>query len=52
VSKTPPHLRPYEEFLANLRSWTNLRAVSDPDSPNGWKIENGPFPGWAHTPRW
>jgi serine/threonine protein kinase len=50
VSKTPPHLRTHEEFLAMLRSWTNLRVVPDPESPTGWKLEVGPFPGWAKQP--
>ncbi len=53
VTKTPPHKRPHDEFLAKLRSWTNLRAVPDAESPTGWKLEVGPFPGWAKLPeRW
>jgi len=51
VSKTPLHKRPYPEFLAVLRSHTNMRAVPDPQSP-GWKLEAGPFPGWANLPEW
>jgi len=50
LSKTPPHLQTREELLASLRSWTNLRVVPDPDSPTGWKLEVGPFPGWAKQP--
>jgi len=50
VSKTPPHLRTHEEVLARLRSWTNLRVVPDPQSATGWKLEVGPFPGWAKLP--
>ncbi len=50
VTKTPPHLRPHAEFLAMLRSWTNLRAARDEKSPTGWKLEVGPFPGWAKLP--
>ena len=52
VSKTPLHKRPYAEFLAVLRSHTNMRAVPDPPSPTGWKLEAGPFPGWAKLPEW
>ena len=52
VTKTPPHKRSHEEFLATLRSWTNLRAVADAKSPTGWKLEPGPFPGWQKPPRW
>jgi hypothetical protein len=35
-----------------LRSWTNLRVVPDPASSTGWKLEVGPFPGWAKSPAW
>jgi WD40 repeat protein len=50
VTKTPPHKRPHDEFLAMLRSWTNLQVVPDPQSATGWKTEVGPFPGWANLP--
>jgi WD40 repeat protein len=50
VTQTPLHRRSHEEVLATLRSWTNLRAVKDPQSPTGWKLEPGPFPGWAKLP--
>jgi WD40 repeat protein len=50
---TPPlHTLPHDELLAKLRSYTNLRAVRDPVSDTGWKIEVGPFPGWAVVPEW
>jgi hypothetical protein len=39
-------------LLAKLKSLTNLRAVRDPASDSGWKIEFGPFPGWATVPVW
>jgi len=52
VGRTPPHMRTHEEFLAKLRSWTNLRVVPDPESPTGWKLEVSPFPGWAKLPEW
>ncbi len=52
VAKTPLHLRPHEELLAVLRSHTNLRAVPDPKSPTGYKLEPGPFSGWATLPEW
>jgi WD40 repeat protein len=52
VSKTPLHKRPHPELLAVLRSYTNMRAVPDPQSPTGWKLEAGPFPGWAKLPEW
>jgi WD40 repeat protein len=52
LSKSPLHTLPYDELLAKLRSLTNLRAVRDPTSDTGWKIEVGPFPGWAEVPEW
>jgi DNA-binding winged helix-turn-helix (wHTH) protein/WD40 repeat protein len=51
VTRTPLHKRGHDEVLATLRSWTNLRAVRDPPSPTGWKLEPGPFPGWAKLPQ-
>jgi hypothetical protein len=47
VTKTPPHRRGHDDFLATLRSWTNLGVVPDSGSSTGWKLEVGPFPGWA-----
>jgi len=52
VTRTPLHRLGHDELLATLHSWTNLRALKDPQSPNGWKLEPGPFPGWANLPRW
>jgi hypothetical protein len=51
VSRTPLHRRSHEELLTTLRSWTNLRAVKDPQSPTGWTLEPVPFPGWAKLPQ-
>ena len=50
VTRTPLHRRSHDDVLATLRSWTNLRAVKDPQSPTGWKLEPGPFPGWEKLP--
>ena len=52
LSKPPLHTLPHDELVAKLRSLTNLRAVRDPSSDTGWKIEIGPFPGWAKVPEW
>jgi WD40 repeat protein len=52
LGKPPLHTLPYGELLAKLRSLTNLRAVRDQASPGGWKVEVGPFPGWATVPTW
>ena len=52
LSKPPLHTLPHDELIAKLKSLTNLRAVRDPESSTGWKIEVGPFPGWAEVPTW
>ena len=52
LSKPPLHTLPHDELLAKLKALTNLRAVRDPASDTGWKIDIGPFPGWAHVPEW
>ncbi len=51
-SQPPFQTLPREELLARLRALTNLRAVPDPTSATGYKIEAGPFPGWARLPEW
>jgi WD40 repeat protein len=48
----PLQTLPYEELLAKLRSLTNLRVVPDAGSATGYKVEPGPFPGWAKFPEW
>jgi WD40 repeat protein len=48
----PLHTLPYEELLTKLRSLTNLRVVRDPGAATGYKLEPGPFPGWANVPEW
>jgi len=48
----PFHTLPYEELLDRLRAVTNLRVVPDEQSANGYRIEIGPFPGWAEVPEW
>ncbi|MEO8053860.1 MAG: protein kinase [Acidobacteriota bacterium] len=52
LSRPPMHTLPHDELLAKLKSLTNLRAVRDPASDTGWKIEIGPFPGWKDVPTW
>jgi WD40 repeat protein len=52
VSKPPFHTLPYDELIAKLHSLTNIRVVRDEESPTGWKVEVGPFPGWAEVPEW
>ena len=52
LSKPPLHTLPHDELIAKLKSLTNLRVVRDEDSSTGWKVEVGPFPGWAEVPEW
>ena len=52
VTKPPLHTRPHAELMAVLRSHTNLRAVPNASSSTGYKLELGPFPGWAKPPEW
>ena len=52
MDKPPFHTLPYEELIAKLHSLTNLRVVRDEESSTGWKVEVGPFPGWAEVPEW
>ena len=52
LSKPPLHTLPHDQLLAKLKSLTNIRAVRDPSSDTGWKIEFGPFPGWKDGPTW
>jgi WD40 repeat protein/predicted Ser/Thr protein kinase len=52
MKEVPPHKRSHEEFLATLRTFTNIRAVPDAKSTNGWRLEPGPFPGWKTEPHW
>lgn len=52
LSKPPLHTLPLAQLLARLRSLTNLRAVRDPESDTGSKIEIVAFPGWTTLPWW
>jgi WD40 repeat protein len=52
LSKPPLHTLPRDELIGKLRTLTNMRAVRDAESPTGWKIEAGPFPGWETVPTW
>jgi WD40 repeat protein len=52
MTKSPHHTQPRAELLAKLRSLTNLRAVSDPESTTGYALEPGPLPTWESLPSW
>jgi WD40 repeat protein len=42
----------HSEFVARLRSFTNLRVEQDPHDPEGFVVRAGLFPGWATVPEW
>lgn len=48
----PLHTLPFGEFMARMRSFTNLRVVADERSATGYTVQRGPFPGWANVPTW
>jgi len=52
LSRPPLHTLPRDELIAKLKTLTNLRVVRDEASPSGWKLDIGPFPGWAEVPSW
>ena len=52
MDRRPSTPLPYDELLDRLRALTNLRAVEDEQSPTGYSVEAGPFPGWETVPEW
>jgi WD40 repeat protein len=52
LDKPPLHTLPRSELIAKLKTLTNLRVVRDEESPTGWKLTVGPFPGWETVPTW
>jgi DNA-binding winged helix-turn-helix (wHTH) protein/WD40 repeat protein len=52
MSRVPLHALSHEDLMAKLDSFTNLRVVRDEEAPTGWKLEVGPFTGWAEVPEW
>jgi hypothetical protein len=54
VSKPPVHTLPYEEFMAKLKAFTNLRAVPDLESHTGYTIKPDftAYRGWETVPEW
>ena len=52
IDKPPFHTLPYDELLSRLKKLTNLRAVTDEESPTGYRISIDPFPGWEKVPEW
>jgi hypothetical protein len=39
-------------LIAKLKTLTNLCVVRDKESPTGWQLSVGPFPGWETVPTW
>jgi WD40 repeat protein len=52
MTEPPLHTLPHDDLVAKLKTLTNLRVVRDAESSKGWKVEVGPFPGWAEVPEW
>jgi WD40 repeat protein len=52
LEKPPFHTLSYDELMAKLRSFTNLRTVEDASSSTGYRTDIGPFPGWKDVPTW
>ncbi len=52
LTKPPAQTLPLPQLLAKLKSQTNLRVVADAGAPGGYRLEAGPFPGWAVVPEW
>jgi WD40 repeat protein len=53
LSKPPIHELPYRDFLAKLKSLTNLRVVPDAENPGKYVVRAAaPFPGWETVPEW
>jgi hypothetical protein len=52
VSRPPLQALPYDELLAKLDTYTNLRAEPDEASPGDWSLTIGPFQGWENAPTW
>jgi WD40 repeat protein len=52
LSKPPLHTLPLDQLLAKLHELTNLQVIEDEDSPTGYRLKIGPFPGWETVPEW
>jgi WD40 repeat protein len=53
LTKPPIHELPYREFLAKLKSLTNLRVVPNPEIHGSEVVRAAaPFPGWETVPEW
>jgi WD40 repeat protein len=54
VTKPPLHTLPYDDLMARLRALTNVRAIPDPESPNGYSLDPDftAYRGWAEVPEW
>jgi WD40 repeat protein len=52
LTKPPLHDLSRDEFIARLKSLTNLRVVRDPKDPTSYTVTTEPFPGWESVPEW
>jgi hypothetical protein len=52
LSKPPFHTLARDQLVGRLQQMTNLQVVEDSASPQGYRLEIGPFPGWQTDPTW
>jgi WD40 repeat protein len=54
LSQRPFHTLPYDELMVKLKALTNLRAVPDPESHTGYRVEPdfSAYRGWEEVPTW
>jgi WD40 repeat protein len=54
LDEPPLHALPHDELIAKLEALTNVRAIPDEASPNGYRIDidDAAWRGWAKPERW
>jgi WD40 repeat protein len=52
ISQPPLHTLPHGELLDKLHDLTNVQVIRHGNSPTGWRVGFGPFPGWKEAPTW
>ena len=50
LAEPPLHTLPHDEFIARLKTLTNVRLLCPEEDPNGWPLTHDPFPGWETMP--
>jgi len=52
LTRPPLQALPHDELVAKLDGLTNLRLAEDRTASRGYRMDAGPFPGWASVPNW